>query len=119
MKTEIFNLCENEVIKVFTFYIGENQNENFDVIDKGSPDDLWFHALNKSSCHVIAVSSHHKLSKKEKKLLITKGSLLCKKNTNSIKSLNDVKIIYTKIKNITKTKVPGTVNIIEQKLITI
>jgi hypothetical protein len=50
-------------------------------------------------------------------LIIKKGAILCKINTNSLKSLNNVKITYTKIKNVIKTTIPGTVNIIEQKLI--
>mgnify|MGYP001024478458 CR=1 FL=1 len=117
MKTEIINFYENEILKECTYYIGENQNENFDVIDKGGVDDLWFHASNKSSCHVVAILPDFKLSKKLKQLIIKKGAILCKINTNSLKSLNNVKVTYTKIKNVIKTTIPGTVNIIEEKLI--
>ena len=51
MKTEIvfINALKREVI----FYIGKNQSENFEVIDKGANDDLWFHAADVSSCHVV------------------------------------------------------------------
>jgi hypothetical protein len=34
---------------------------------------------------------------------------LCKNNTNKLTSLSNVAIIYTQIKNITKTKTPGCV----------
>ena len=42
MKTEVIFLQGLNI--EITFYIGQHQNENFDVIDKGQPEDLWFHA---------------------------------------------------------------------------
>jgi predicted ribosome quality control (RQC) complex YloA/Tae2 family protein len=91
-----------------TFYIGKNQSENFEVIDKGSPDDLWFHANVVSSCHVVCELPDN-LNKKELSYIIKAGALLCKNNTNKLKGLSNIEIIYTKIENITKTKVPGCV----------
>lgn len=38
-----------------TFYIGQKQSENFDIIDLGKDDDIWFHSNNMSSCHVLAI----------------------------------------------------------------
>ena len=40
MKTEV--LFIQGLNRDITFYIGQNKNENFDVIDKGTPNDLWF-----------------------------------------------------------------------------
>ena len=94
----------------FTFYIGKNQNENFEVIDKGNENDLWFHANNISSCHVVCVLPEEiKLCKKELKYIIKTGALLCKNNTNKLKNLKNIEIIYTNIKNITKTDISGCV----------
>jgi predicted ribosome quality control (RQC) complex YloA/Tae2 family protein len=106
MKTEIVFIqgLKREV----TFYIGKSQSENFEVIDKGSQDDLWFHAKEISSCHVVC-ELPESLNKKEFSYIIKTGALLCKNNTNKLKGLSNVEIIYTKIENITKTKIPGCV----------
>ena len=106
MKTE--NIFIIELKREVTFYIGKNQNENFEVIDKGSNDDLWFHAAHISSCHVVCQVPFN-IDKKELRYIITKGALLCKNNTNKLKSMKNVNIIYTKIINVVKTNVPGCV----------
>jgi len=41
--------------------------------------------------------------------IIKVGALLCKNNTNKLKSIKNVEIMYTYIKNIVKTEVPGCV----------
>jgi predicted ribosome quality control (RQC) complex YloA/Tae2 family protein len=106
MKTEIvfINALKREV----TFYIGKNQNENFEVIDKGNEDDLWFHAADVSSCHVVCQLPPD-IDKKMLRYIITTGAVLCKNNTTKLKSMKNVNIIYTKISNVVKTDVPGCV----------
>jgi predicted ribosome quality control (RQC) complex YloA/Tae2 family protein len=37
------------------FYIGKSKEDNFEVINKGNENDLWFHAKGTSSCHVIGI----------------------------------------------------------------
>lgn len=106
MKTE--TILIQGLKREVTFYIGKNQNENFEVIDNGSPNDLWFHAKDVSSCHVVCDLPEN-LNKKELSYIIKTGALLCKNNTNKLKGLSNVEIIYTKIENVTKTKVPGCV----------
>jgi len=114
MKTEI--LFIQGLNREITFYIGQNSNENFDVIDKGNEDDLWFHFNNGSSCHVVAIVPDN-ISKKDKKYIIKAGALLCKNNTNKLKHLKNVECIYTQIKNVEKTSVPGCVTIANNKKI--
>jgi predicted ribosome quality control (RQC) complex YloA/Tae2 family protein len=116
MKTKV--LFVQGVNREITFYIGENQNENFDVIDLGKPHDIWFHANNISSCHVIAILPED-IEKKDLRYIIKIGALLCKSNTNKLKTLNNVEIIYSQIKNVVKTLVPGCVEILNKKLIKI
>jgi predicted ribosome quality control (RQC) complex YloA/Tae2 family protein len=106
MKTE--SIFIKEVKREVTYYIGKNQEENFSVIDKGNPDDLWFHAEDISSCHVVCEVPDD-INKKELRYIITTGALLCKNNTNKLKSIKNVNIIYTKISNVVKTDVPGCV----------
>jgi predicted ribosome quality control (RQC) complex YloA/Tae2 family protein len=106
MKTE--NIFIDTLKREIVFYIGKKQSENFDVIDKGTLDDLWFHAKDESSCHVVCQMPDN-MNKKDLRYVIKVGALLCKNNTNKLKSLKDVEIIYTTIRNITKTNVEGCV----------
>lgn len=111
---------ENRFIEEFnqeiTFYIGQKQSENFDVIDKGNANDLWFHASQTSSCHVVAILPED-IERKKLKYIIKVGALLCKNNTNKLKILKNVEITYTQIKNIEKTNVEGCVEIKNSKSI--
>jgi hypothetical protein len=116
MKTEVIFLQGLNI--EITFYIGQNQNENFDVIDKGEPEDLWFHANEKSSCHVVA-SIPKDISRKDIKYIIKAGALLCKKYTNNLKGLTEIEIIYAQIKNIEKTQCAGCVKVKNKKIIII
>jgi len=92
-----------------TFIIGKNKSENFAVIDMGSEKDLWFHANDIASCHVVCLLSELDIDKKDLKYIIKTGALLCKNNTNKLKSMKNIEIIYTQIKNITKTDCEGCV----------
>jgi predicted ribosome quality control (RQC) complex YloA/Tae2 family protein len=95
--------------KEITFIIGKNKSENFEVIDMGGENDLWFHANDISSCHVVCLLSDPDIDKKDLRYIIKTGALLCKNNTNKLKSMKNVEIIYTQIKNITKTDIEGCV----------
>jgi predicted ribosome quality control (RQC) complex YloA/Tae2 family protein len=106
MKKEVIDFEDFEI----TYYIGQNSKENFDVIDKGFEDDLWFHSKNESSCHVVALlPTDLTLEKEEINMIIKEGATLCKMHTNKISNLKNIPIIYTEIKNITKTKEKGKV----------
>jgi len=100
-----FSELEDDIV----FYIGTNSRDNFAVIDEGAPDDLWFHAEEVSSCHVVAILPNYKLPKKIIEKIIVHGCLLCKENTNKLKNEGNVNFIYTTIRNIKKTKNPGEV----------
>lgn len=99
------------------FYIGKSKDENFEVIEKGKLNDLWFHAKNTSSCHVIAVIPNDITDKKNLKYIIKIGAILCKSNTNKLKGLQKIEISYTQIKNIVKTEILGMVKTLESKTI--
>jgi len=93
-----------------TFYIGTNARDNFAAIDEGAPNDLWFHAEQVSSCHVIAIiPSNEIIPKKTMSEIIKQGCLLCKENTHKLKTEKNVRFIYTTLRNIKKTKNPGEV----------
>lgn len=78
MKTEV--LFIPALNKEITFIIGENAQDNFDIIDDLKPNDLWFHIHNESSCHVIAsMPRDEKLNKKQIKKLLRKVRVYVKK----------------------------------------
>ena len=106
MKTE--NIFIPKLKDTVTFYIGKNAKDNFDVIDMGSEDDIWFHANNESSSHVVAIIPDE-IDKKELKSIVKIGAQLCKQNTSKLTSLKNVEIIYTQLKHVKKTSVIGCV----------
>lgn len=92
-----------------TFYIGRNARENFEIIDAAGPEDLWFHADDSSSCHVVALCGGLSLDKKQMRTVCKAGAQICKENTKKLAGLREVSILYTTIKNVTKTEVLGSV----------
>jgi predicted ribosome quality control (RQC) complex YloA/Tae2 family protein len=101
-----------------TFYIGKNAQDNFDVIDKGVENDLWFHLDNYSSCHVVGVINNLKINKKELNAIIKQGAVICKKHSK-YKSEKNISIVYTTINNITKTEIIGQVILKNKKTVII
>jgi predicted ribosome quality control (RQC) complex YloA/Tae2 family protein len=115
MKTqEIFIPSLNEII---TYFIGSNAEDNWKIIDKSKLDDIWFHLSDYPSCHVIANLSK-KYNKKDQKYIIKQGAILCKQNSK-FKSEKNIKIVYTNIKNIKKTDIVGSVNILKSSTLLI
>ena len=98
------------------YYIGTNAKDNFEVIDKGEPDGYWFHAKDVSSCHVVC-NIPDLVDKKGLRTIIKRGAQLCKQNTNKIMALKDVEIIYTQVKNVTKTETDGCVITKKEKVL--
>lgn len=89
------------------YIIGQNASENFKIIDDANEFDMWFHIDGYPSCHVLC-SIPNNVSKKDLLKIIKRGALYCKEHSkyNSEKS---VSVIYTYVKNVTKTDVVGTV----------
>ena len=96
-----------------TFIIGTSKEENDKVIDLGNPGDIWFHARNHPSCHVIAILSDltEPIDKKEKRNIMKIGAGLVKRNTIALRSVKEIEIIYTDIQHVKKTKYLGCVHI--------
>ena len=113
MKVE--NIYISKLNKYITYYIGEDKYDNFMVIDQGSENDLWFHHSINSSCHGVCKIPEN-INRKYIRIIIKNGCLLCKQNTNSLKIMQDkIEFIYTGIKNVKKTEIPGSVIAINTK----
>lgn len=95
--------------------IGENAQDNWDIIDQSDGNDIWFHVKESSSCHVILKTNNIDIDKINKRLLYL-SAVQCKMNSKSKKN-NNVEIIYTQIKNIKKSDEIGSVTTKKTKTI--
>ena len=84
------------------YRLGRNAKENFDLIDDADPNDWWFHLSDHPSGHCLIDSEII-----DKSMIIFAANLV--KEYSKQKNNKNVKIIYTQIKNITKTKTLGQV----------
>jgi predicted ribosome quality control (RQC) complex YloA/Tae2 family protein len=99
------------------YKVGTNAQENHDIIDEADLDDLWFHISGCASCHVICKIPdipENVNNKKTLQKIAKQGAVICKENSK-YKSYKNVKIDYTKIKNVTKKEIPGSVIITNAK----
>lgn len=91
---------ENNLIK-----IGENKDENDELVASSKQTDIWFHLDSLPSCHiVIECDTKNPITKP----MIKYCAALCKENTK-YRNHKKVKVKYTEIKNVKRTKVPGRV----------
>ena len=96
---EIIKLVDDTNI---TFFIGTNRHDNFNIIDLANPNDLWFHANDDPSCHVIAVMPLS-VNKHTKQKIITQGCLICKQNTNALKRISaPIDFVISRVDNLIK-----------------
>jgi len=102
------------------FYIGQNAQENFDLLDNSkivNNDYIWFHLNSFASPYVIMYSTIEEIKNKSENNIddfLTFGANLCKENSK-YKYLKDIKIIYTTLKQLTKTDKIGEVIISGKK----
>lgn len=82
--------------------LGQNAKENHLIIDNADPNDWWFHIDCHPSGHCIVECSDI-----NNELIITASNFV--KENSKLKNNKKIKVIYTQIKNIRKTKNPGEV----------
>ena len=91
------------------YMIGLNAQDNFNIIDLGNPNDIWFHVSDLPSCHIIACTSKEdKLTKKEIQMIVKRGAIICKQNSKYT-NVPKLQITYTKLMNIQKSNPVGSV----------
>ena len=92
----------------FTFYVGINDQDNFDIIRAATETDIWFHVQDRTSCHVIAVIPETIVDKKQLAYLIKRGAVICKQHSKYA-SEKKLPIIYSRVKTLELTEVVGSV----------
>ncbi len=89
------------------FILGRSQEQNDLIVrnaKKENPNYFWFHADKISSCHAILFTDKPKLTKKQIQDVSNKI-----RDYSKLKKMNSGYVIYTKIKNIHLTDIPGRV----------
>ena len=88
------------------FQIGENANDNWDILKKSKQNWIWLHLDNLSSPYVILAESLKTIKKNNNfNDLINHGCLLCKENSKY--SNQKVRVIWTICKNVSFGNTPG------------
>jgi|TARA_E500000178_G_C16813804_1_gene658217 hypothetical protein len=103
--------------KNINFYIGQNAQENwiiFDEYKKLNENFIWFHLNSFPSPYVIMQSTLEELAciynQEEIEKILNYGATLCKENSK-YKFLNNLKIMYSPLKKITKGTKIGEVHV--------
>lgn len=91
-------IVEHEETKIF---IGQNAKENWELLENNE-NYWWFHLKSFPSCHVVI------LEEDPGSMDILEAAKLCRDNTK-YRNLKNIKVNYTQIKNIKKSKEVGSV----------
>lgn len=92
-----------------TFFVGRSARENWDLLERAEPDDMWVHLADCPSSYVIIALEFCKDQMNE----ITPSDILyacalCKKYSVKREYLhNQTKVHYTQVKNVNKGKSVG------------
>ena len=111
---EHFDFLEDLLI----FTAGKNATENQTLLIAAEPTDLWFHVANVPSSHLIVKINDLKLTKIQKKKIITRAAILLK-SISKQNNISKLEIIYTNVDNVMLTDIDGLVNIVKFKSIVI
>ena len=109
MKTITIIIDESD--KDYILQIGENQYENDNLIKTNSQNELWFHIDNTSGPHFVLQNRGDSIPKRYLNYI---AGLFPNYKSNLTKRYN---VIYTEIKNVKLTNVPGQVTVSNVKLI--
>jgi len=108
MKEE--RIVDNKTNKEMIYWIGENAQDNWDIIDKANQNDIWFHLADHPSTHIILRMDDIPFKKISKQTLIH-CAVQCRMHSKFpiISPKQKMRIIYTEIKNVSKGDKPGSV----------
>ena len=90
----------------YTILIGQNAQDNWDIICSSNPEDLWFHLSDHPSSHIIktewaniACRSTPATAGVIPRHIIRYAAELCK-NRSKLRAEKKVEVIFTKVKNV-------------------
>ncbi len=100
MKQEVFE-HDGALYKI---KIGRNAKENTEIVKEASEFDVWFHMKDSPSCHVVLENNIQ--LKQVPRTVLKHCGFLCRQHS---KVQLHCDIIYTQIKNVKVTIIPGQV----------
>jgi predicted ribosome quality control (RQC) complex YloA/Tae2 family protein len=89
----------------YTYFIGRNARENWQLLDSAEPFDIWFHLDKQSSPYVILQVRD---TKEVPYGALVEGARLCKEYSKA-KNDKSVPVIYCTVENLKKGKMLGEV----------
>lgn len=99
-------------MKVFNFEtyvcrVGENAQDNWNLLDQSEDNYIFFHLSSFSSCYVV-LETYYKNLNEVPIDIIKKAAELCKSKTK-YKNMIDIKVDYTTVNNVKKGEVIGEI----------
>lgn len=110
---ETFNSIELPII----YIAGKCDKENTALILESDKMDLWFHLTDYPSAHLICKINNIILDKVQLNKIVKRGAILLKSISKKYKSITNLSITYTFIKNVNVTLIDGLAEIIDFKII--
>lgn len=107
----IYTYYDNKLNIDLTITVGQNAQENWNIIDNSSDFDIWFHlGNNMPSPHVVISVPDKKKIKQLSNNTIKYAASLCKMHSSKqYCNLHNLPVIYTNIKNVKKATKVGAV----------
>jgi len=99
--------------KTYTILIGTDKYNNDQIIKDSDQNDTWFHLDKMTGPHIILKNNGDKIPKK----YLNQIAVMFQQYKSNLSSKYNV--IYTTVKNVKLTNVPGQVNVTNTKLIKI
>lgn len=87
----------------YVIYMGADKYENEELIKYGLPEDIWFHVADISSAHVYLRLQKAQRLEDVPESVITECAYLVKANSIEGCKRSEVKVIYTRWRNLNKT----------------
>ena len=94
-----------QIFNGYTILIGQNAEENDDLVNNANLDDYWLHLSDYPSPHVIIQNPTNKRINHK----IIKQAAYQLKINSKYKNIQNIEVDITKIKHIRQTKKPGMV----------
>lgn len=99
-----------------TYRIGENREDNDQLVKTSDKSWWWFHLKHQPSCHVVLENDLKDLDKQDQRKAIKQGCVLCKQSSRVVQHI-PVDIIWTQLEHVNPTHIPGSVNVQKSKTI--
>nr|CAG4642868.1 EOG090X0G3O [Evadne anonyx] len=99
----VFYFVSTVVQPHVSLYMGEEKNENEELIKWGWPEDVWFHVDKLSSAHVYLRLNKGQVIDDIPDAILEDAAQLVKANSITGNKMNNIDVVYTMWSNLKKT----------------